>query len=211
VAGRLHCPSTPDRLGTIPPPGPNGTLRQKKAFAALIDERRVYALRRISIMNGRRFQCPAMSGTVGCPLRPGTVEVAIEGNLPLITTPPAAASAPTCCTQATVELKQDGQRKIWQKLYWGSKEYTLSYNRRTHVEGVFGNLKNPSTENISRGSFRITGLARVTLFLGIGAAALNVRQYRNWHQQHGVGDSAHPLLSPDSQTLRLCRPGLPWL
>jgi hypothetical protein len=103
----------------------------------------VYALRRISIMNGRRFQCPAMSGTVGCPLRPGTVEVAIEGNLPLITTPPAAASAPTCCTQATVELKQDGQRKIWQKLYWGSKEYTLSYNRRTHVEGVFGNLKNP--------------------------------------------------------------------
>jgi hypothetical protein len=109
------------------------------------------------------------------PLRPGTVEAAIEGNLPLITKP--AASSPTCCTQATVEPKEDGQRKIWQKFYCGTREHTLSYNRRTRAEGVFGNLKNRSTESISRGSFRITELARVTLFLGIGVPALNVRQY----------------------------------
>ncbi len=201
AAGWLHCPGTPDRLGDIPQPGPTATDVQKEEFYNRIDERRPYALRRIAITPLRRFQCPALAGTVGCPLRAGTVEGAVEGNLPIITNPPAADSAPTCCTQATVTLGQDGQRKIWQQDYWGDRDWSRSNNRRTYVEGSFGNMKNPSTENLSRGTFRITGLARVTLFLGVLAAAHNVRQYRNWHQKHQLGDPTDPLLAPDSQTI----------
>jgi hypothetical protein len=201
AAGWLHCPGTPDRLGDIPQPGPTATDAQKEEFYNRIDERRPYALRRIAITPLRRFQCPALAGTVGCPLRAGTVEGAVEGNLPIITNPPAADSAPTCCTQATVTLGQDGQRKIWQQEYWGDRDWSRSNNRRTYVEGAFGNMKNPSTENLSRGTFRITGLARVTLFLGVFAAAHNVRQYRNWHAKHQHGDPTDPLLAPDSQTI----------
>jgi hypothetical protein len=134
-------------------------------------------------------------------LREGTVD--IEGNLPLIATPPAAETAPTCCTQSTVEPKEDAQRKLWQREYWGSKAWVFSNNRRTYVEGVFGNIKNPSTENLSRGTFRITGLARVTLFIGLAATAHNVRLHRNWHQEHGLGDAQNPLLAPDSETVQI--------
>ena len=158
AAGWLHCPGTPAPLGKIVHPGPGATKEQKQAFGDEITKRKAYALRRISVTGSRRFQCPALAGTVGCPLREGTVDIAIEGNLPLITTPPAAETAPTCCTQSTVELKEDGQRKLWQREYWGSKPWVLSNNRRTYVEGAFGNIKNPSTENLSRGTFRITGL-----------------------------------------------------
>jgi hypothetical protein len=92
----------------------------------------------------------------------------------------ASSPAPSCCRQSTVELKEDGQRKLWQREYWGSKAWVFSNNRRTYVEGVFGNIKNPSTENLSRGTFRITGPARVTLFLGLASTAHNVRLHRNW-------------------------------
>lgn len=203
AAGWLHCPSTPSRLGKILHPGPNGTKEQKDAFAELIDERRAYALRRVTRQPTPRFQCPALAGTVGCPLREGSVEVAIEGGLPVISRPPAAADAPKCCTQSTVSLGEDGQRKLWQGDYWGSKDWRLSNNRRTYVEGAFGNMKNSSTENLTRGSFRITGLARVTLCLGITAVAHNIRQQRNWQAQHGLGDPEHPLFAPDSETVVL--------
>ena len=194
-------PGGDSSLGKIVHPGPGATKEQKQAFGEEITKRKAYALRRISVTGSRRFQCPALAGTVGCPLREGTVDIAIEGNLPLITTPPAAETAPTCCTQSTVELKEDGQRKLWQREYWGSKPWVLSNNRRTYVEGAFGNIKNPSTENLSRGTFRITGLARVTLFLGLASAAHNVRLHRNWHLEHGLGDAQNPLLAPDSETV----------
>ena len=71
------------------------------------------------------------------------------------------------------------------------------------MEGAFGNLKNASGENLGRGFFRITGLARVTLFLGIAATAHNMRQLGNWHQRTLNGDPDHPLLAPDSETLHV--------
>jgi hypothetical protein len=106
----------------------------------------------------------------------------------------------------TVELKADGQSEIWQKEYWGSHPWRLSNNRRTrrtYVEGVFGNLKNASAENVTRGTFRITGLARVPLFLGIAATAHNIRQLRNWNTKYDLGDPQHPLLTAESETYLL--------
>ncbi len=203
AAGWLHCPATPKEMGTILHPGPSATPEQKERFVAKIEERQPYALSRITREPVPRFMCPALAGKVGCPLREGTVRVAIEGGLPLIANPPNVATAPKCCTQKTVTLGEDGQRKIWQRDYWGCLDWVLSNNRRTYVEGAFGNMKNSSTENLTRGIFRITGLARVTLCLGLVAAVHNVRQQRNWQAKHGLGNPQHPLFTPDSETLLL--------
>lgn len=66
---------------------------------------------------------------------------------------------------------------------------------------MFGNTKNPSTENLSRGTFRITGLARVTLLVGLLAVATNIRLHRNWALDHGDHGDPLPLRAPDSATL----------
>ncbi|MEZ5341783.1 MAG: hypothetical protein R2706_10110 [Acidimicrobiales bacterium] len=34
-----------------------------------------------------------------------------------------------------------------------------SYRRRTYIEGVFGNIKNPDTEDVRRSHHRLTGIA----------------------------------------------------
>jgi hypothetical protein len=41
--------------------------------------------------------------------------------------------------------------KHQQPHYWGSAEWQKSYGLRTYVEGLFGSLKNPDTERVSRG------------------------------------------------------------
>ncbi|MDP5185511.1 hypothetical protein QOZ88_23000 [Blastococcus sp. BMG 814] len=83
--------------------------------------------------------------------------------------------------------------------YWGDRRWTASWNRRTYVEGAFGNLKNPDTENTRRGYFRFTGLPLVTLAMAFAVTASNVRQLRNWHQRTGAGDPAHPLLQAEPE------------
>ena len=79
AAGWMHCPCTPDRLGRIDSPPPNASDAIKEAFAKLIEERQQYAMRRVTRLgsdSGARWECPALNGGVGCPLREGTVEVA---------------------------------------------------------------------------------------------------------------------------------------
>jgi hypothetical protein len=163
-----------------------------------------------------RWECPARAGKLGCPLVAGTVEVARELTLPVVARPPRGEDKPTCCTQRTIMIKVTGaseddpprareqHRKLAQAMkhaqdeYWGDHRWQTSFDRRTYVEGMFGNLKNPNTENLHRGLFRFTGLPLVTLALTAAAAAANVRQLRNWHERTGNGDPANPLLAPEA-------------
>ena len=201
AAGWLHCPGTPDRLGSIPRPAANAPDEEHDAFAEAIAERQQYGFRRVEshrASDGRaRWECPAVAGTVGCPLRQGSVEVAQQLGLPIVANPPEAATAPACCTQQTVSTKADAQPKLAQPHYWGSPEWRAAYNRRSYVEGAFGNLKNASAENVRRGFFRLTGLGPVTVLMAVAIAACNIRQLRNWHERTGLGDPDHPLLAPD--------------
>jgi hypothetical protein len=160
-----------------------------------------------------RWECPARAGKLGCPLADGTVEVARTLGLPIVHRPPDPA--PTCCTQRTFMIRVEDtteddtpkNRKRKQQLalamkhaqdeYWGDHRWRVSWNRRTYVEGAFGNLKNPNTENVHRGLFRFTGLPLVTLAIAASAAASNVRQLRNWHERTSNGDPLHPLLAPE--------------
>lgn len=181
AAGWMHCPCTPSRLGRIDRPSPNADAATKEAFIELIEERYQYALRRVARLDknsGARWECPAIDGRVGCPLREGSVEVAQLNGLPVIVEPPDKAEAPACCTQRTVTTGRDAQPKVEQEHYWGSRKWQRRYNARTYVEGAFGNMKNPTTESVERGFFQVTGLAKVNFMIGIALVAHNLRMLR---------------------------------
>lgn len=114
AAGVPHCPATPARLGAIAPlglpPGDDATEQQrqdhasrKAAFDSAIAEREQYAATRHSPLDEQgtsRWICPACSGKIGCPLRPGTVQVAQDTGLPIVASPPDPDHAPAICRQA---------------------------------------------------------------------------------------------------------------
>ena len=205
VAGWAHCPSTPDRLGTIPALGPTATPKEIADFNALINERRAYAAKRVNTLgvDGKiRFSCPALDGSVGCPLRAGTMATAITAQLPQISNPPAEIGRPSICTQQTVQIQvlTDDQKramKMYQRSYWGSKVWQSTYARRTYVEGWFGVLKNTTATGFHRGSHQFMGLPLVSLALAMAAATTNLRLLRAWHAETSLGDLSHPLLQPD--------------
>jgi hypothetical protein len=207
ASGWAHCPATPDGLGVITRPGPFATQEQREAFSAEIDKRRAYRMRRVNQpdANGAtRYQCPALAGTVGCPLRAGTDQTMLRLGQPIIERPPDEARdsepLPACCTQQTVKVTPPEKiRKLAQPLYWGSKEWARMFSMRTYVEGSYGNRKNPSTENMRRGMFRSTGLVWVNLTVALAATSYNMRILRNWQERTGLGDPGHPLLSPDPE------------
>lgn len=205
AAAWAHCPGTPDRLGVITTLPPDPTPEQVEEFNALINERRAYAAKRINPLSPEgkaRFGCPALDGSIGCPLRPQTMATAVQANLPIVTDFPGEISRPKICTQESVQIRitKDEEKKVMkmhQRHYWGSKSWRQSYNRRTFVEGWFGVLKNTSSTGFHRGSHQFVGLPLVTLVVAMAAATTNLRLLRTWHERTGLGDTQHPLLQPD--------------
>jgi hypothetical protein len=203
AAGHAHCPSTPDGLGVIPKPGPFAPETTWQYFHSEIERRHQFTLRVVNQLDQTgaiRCECPSVAGKVGCPLRPGTVEVALQLGLPIIEHPPTTADGeplPDCCTQGTVLVRPPEQiLKTIQPFYWGSRKWRRHYRRRTYVEGSYGNRKNPSTENMRRGMFRSVGVTWANLVIAMAAASYNTRMIRNWHDRTGL-QADHPLLAPD--------------
>jgi hypothetical protein len=209
-----HCPATPNALATIPRPGPGASAQDQQTFTDQIQQRQAYAMRRVKshIPDGAsRWECPARAGKVGCPLVAGSVGAARALGQPVVR-PPAPRARGAACTQRTFMIRveppdeaptvaeRETRRQLAQAMkhaqdeYWGEHRWLSSWNRRTYVEGAFGNLKNPNTENVHRGLFRFTGLPLVTLAVAAAVAACNVRQLRNWHERTGNGDPTNALL-----------------
>jgi len=84
---------------------------------------------------------------------------------------------------------------IRQRMYWGSDEWITSFNRRTHVEGSYGNLKNTNTENINRGWCCVVGLVKTSLLLAVAVTASNIRLLRAWAKRNE--DFTHPMSIPE--------------
>lgn len=207
AASWVHCPCTPDRLGTIPTLGTQATEEETAVFIANIQERQAYAAQRVSPLSidGKvRFSCPALNGTVGCPLRDGSVATALSLGLPVIENPPNELGRPAICTQQTVQLHVETQEqqiamKMSQKNYWGSKAWMLNYRRRTYIEGCFGVFKSTTATGYDRGTHQFQGMPLVTIVVAVSAAATNMRLLRSWHLQTALGDQEHQLLIPDAK------------
>jgi len=206
AAGWAHCPATPDALGTIEPPPLTAVNRKEKLeeFHQQINHRESYAFRRVTSPDRAgtaRYECPAEAGKLGCPLRAGTVETAVEAGLPIVERPPdpnGPEGLPTCCAQRTLTLTPPpGHDKLVQPHYWGGRAWHRIYGKRTYVEGSYGNRKNPSTEDLRRGLFRVVGLPWVHINMTAVNASYNLRILRNWHERTGRGPENHPLLTAD--------------
>ena len=73
-----------------------------------------------------------LAGTLRCPLRP--VSLVMPADRPLVENPPAAATAPDCCTvKSTVTIAStdsNARGRLWQSHYWGTPGQTRQINRR---------------------------------------------------------------------------------
>lgn len=196
IAGTPHC-GVPDHLVVIERPGKNATKEDIEIFTRQVEERQAYAMTRIQTawQNGdgkTRWRCGAKNGTVGCPRVEGSVEIALANNLPIVTPPETQLP---WCLRDTAGIDAGSHMKYQQQEYWGLKDWLVSWNRRTYVEGTFGNIKNHHTGNVHRGFMCFTGLPLVTLTMTAAVVAYNLRELENWYERAGEGDPTNPLLA----------------
>jgi hypothetical protein len=131
--------------------------------------------------------------------------VAAELGLPIVETArlelEEGEEPPRPCTQDSFRVQlPEPVAKLNQAYYWGGPDWYPQYGRRSYVEGVFGNLKNPRTENLKRGTIQKTGLTWSQLMVTLICATYNVRIIRERHARMGLAWKGHPLLTPDAET-----------
>lgn len=191
IDGRPHCPGMATHLEAL---SPSEDPAEQAEFRHQIAHREKFALRMVKgplaspsktaageddpRVGVTRWQCPAVAGTVGCPLRQGTVALARQAGAPVVPHPPQAEAGqdlPPCCAQQTIQIDAGTPMKYLQEDYWGSERWELSYALRSAVEAVFGNIKNRGTEDVRRGFVQVVGLPLVTLAVAAAAACYNIR------------------------------------
>ena len=217
IDGVPHCERTPEHLRNITRPaqlsvgllGSVATEAERlvharkvaeiERFNALIAERQQYAsVRNQGAPEGAKDQakaqyiCAGRAGKLQCSSCPLAADYP-EG-LPVVVNPPTGPYAPRSCSQATTVVAGAALIKLAQRDYWGSPEWQVSYGRRAHVESIFGNLRNPSTQNIRRGFCRVMGLIKTTLMLAVEVMAANLRLVREWAAR--TGENSDPLHEP---------------
>jgi hypothetical protein len=83
----------------------------------------------------------------------------LDRNRPEILTPPE--HPPACCQQQTITVPPDVAAKTRQKHDYPSKSHRRSYARRTGAERTFSTVKDPASNDITRGWTRLTGLTPI--------------------------------------------------
>jgi hypothetical protein len=115
--------------------------------------------------------CPAVMGKIRCPHRPASM--LLSRDRPEILQPPQ--HPPACCDQQTLTVPPEIHAKTAQKHDYPSAAHRRSYNRRTGAERGFATVKDPASNNISRGWCRLMGLTPILLFTATLLIARNQR------------------------------------
>ena len=108
-----------------------------------------------------RVACPATLGKVRCPRRPASM--ALSAARPEIMSVPE--EPPTCCTQKTLTVPPSVNAKTRQKHDYPSRAHRLSYGRRSAAQRSNATVKDPASNDVSRGWCRVMGLTSITLML----------------------------------------------
>jgi len=164
--GNLYCPATPEALLAIGPGGRDLSLEQIREQDRMSAELSLYKLGRICSddQDGyHRVMCPAEMGKLRCPLR----DKSMTGSLrrPEVLSPPQ--DPPKCCRQKTVTVPAEVCAKTAQAHDYPSKAHRRSYKRRTAAERTFASIKNPATNDISRGLVPGNGAQRHNAVCGL--------------------------------------------
>lgn len=210
AGGCAFCPAMQTQALEEQRPNLFASHDEHKGYMIRRDELRKKAFRvkeRISVTNSVKLSCPALGDnpTVACPFRPNSMLVAAERGLEIMNTDnlelEPGQERPRCCTQDSFRLTfPESAAKLYQNTPWGTSEWYEEYGGRSYVEGVFGNLKNPRTENLSRGSIQKSGMVWTELVIALMAAVYNIRVIRNRHERMENDPIDHPLLSDDEES-----------
>ncbi len=172
--GNLYCPAAPKALLSLVAPARGASQEDLAAYDQKAGELARYKLGRVSSEDQdgyHRVACPAVLGKLRCPLRPSSL--ALGYDRPSVTTWPE--HPPKCCTQKTLTVPAGVNEKTAQRHDWGSAAWRASYARRSAAERANSTIKDPATNDVSRGWCRMMGLAPLVFFL---AALLAVRNLR---------------------------------
>jgi hypothetical protein len=172
--GNLYCPATPAALIELSPLAPGASGEQAAAHERRCQELHRYKLSPLTSPDRdgyHRAACPAAAGKVRCPLRPQSMTLSLER--PTILSPPP--HPPVCCTQQTITVPPQVNAKTKQKHDYPSKAHRHSYARRSAAERTFAGVKDPATNDISRGRCRLMGLTPIALFCASAFIARNLR------------------------------------
>lgn len=172
--GALYCPATPAALLELGPlargAGENETAAHD-AKAAELARHKLSPIADYDADGYRRVGCPAARGKLRCPLRPESMQ--LGHTRPEVISPPE--HPPTCCAQRTITVPASVNAKTAQKHDYPSAEHRRSYARRSAAERAYATVKDPATNDISKGWCRLTGLAPIALFTAGVFVARNLR------------------------------------
>ena len=163
--GNLYCPATPRPLLELGPLARDATPEETAAHDHQTAETARYKLGKITAGDEdgyHRVMCPAVMGKLRCPLRPGSM--ALDYQRPQILAPPE--HPPACCNQQTITVPPEVHAKTAQKHDYPSQAHRRSYGRRSAAERTFSTVKDPASNDISRGWCRLMGLTPIALFAG---------------------------------------------
>ena len=172
--GNLYCPTTPKPLLELSPLPRAASAEQTDAHDARCHELARYKLSPITGYDPdgyRRVICPAAQRKLRCPHRPQSMT--LPHDHPTILHPPE--HPPACCQQQTITVPPQVNAKTAQKHDYPSPQHRRSYNRRTAAERTFATLTDRSTNDLSRGWCRLTGLTPIALFTATALIARNIR------------------------------------
>jgi hypothetical protein len=172
--GNLYCPSTPPALFNVGPLSRQASREETDAHDLMTAELARYKLGCVSADDAdgfHRVACPATMGKVRCPLR--IYSMALSHSRPEILDPPE--HPPVCCSQQTLTVPPSVNAKTRQKHDYPSQAHRLSYGRRSAAERSNATVKDPASNDISRGWCRLMGLVPMTLMLACLFVTRNLR------------------------------------
>lgn len=172
--GNLYCPATPTALLELGPLARGATEEETTAHDRKAGELARHKLAPITGYDPdgyRRLACPATRGKLRCPLR--AESMGLDRTRPEVISPPE--HPPTCCAQQTITVPPSVNAKTAQKHDYPSPEHRRSYARRSAAERAYATVKDPASNDLSRGWCRLMGLAPIALFAAGVFAARNLR------------------------------------
>jgi len=172
--GNLYCPATPKALLELGPLCPGASTEQITAHDQLSAELSHYKLGKITSCDQdgyHRVSCPAVAGKLRCELRPSSME--LPHTRPQVLSP--FEHPLVCCSQQTLSVPASVNAKTAQKHDYPSKAHRLSYARRSAAERTFSTVKDPASNDISKGWCRLMGLTPIALFTACLFVVRNVR------------------------------------
>jgi hypothetical protein len=172
--GNLYCPATPPPLLGLGPLPRDASPEDAATHDKRREELSRYKLGRVCADDEdgySRAACPAVTGKLRCPLRPASM--ALSHERPTVLSPPE--HPPACCAQKTITVPPTVNAKTAQKHDYGSASWRRSYARRTAAERANSTIKDPASNDISRGWCRLMGLVPLFFFVTSCLVVRNLR------------------------------------